>query len=854
MNAPQLLAGWPEILAAGSREVGGKAWTLARLATLDFPVPAGIVIPVAVFRALRSASEAARAELRAALAASLAAHGWLERPLAVRSSAPEEDSAQASFAGVHCSRLNVVGADAILAAVLDVWASVSAPAAQAYRTRLGLAASGEMAVLIMPLLATNASGIAFTCDPRDGRDDRLVIHANWGLGETLVGGHSEGDEIVLGEDLAEDSLKLLEYRVGSKAESGWPAPGGGTRTTANAAARAAAPCLNATQALALAELLRIAARALDFAHPNYDAEWVWDGTRFWIVQMRPVTAQAPCTYSGLRTQPTIWSRGNTCEVVPDALSPIDWSASRRLVNALLEAGLRLAGFPCHPGAQRGGLFHGRLYLNLSLIQWEIYHGFGVEPERMNRLVGGHQPEIRVPRLGLGAQLRRAAGMLRYILRAEGERRRGEAQVEAIHRQCAIWRRSPLPDTPAALAAHLRAVRRHTGGMHGVFLLQGSGGGSLSLLTEILERRFPGEGHALTSALLAGGEPSVTARQSYELIAIARTALADPLTRAWLTEARRGDGVSLQEWEALPADNAFRLAFSDFLERYGHRGIYETYLRTPRWRERPEALLASLEDLAGTDLEALAARQHAAVTAAKNRLRALPWVLRQWCLRLAAQATRETNGREAARSALTAYIEINRRTLLHLGRQWQEHGWLTQPEHVFDLLEEEILAVLDGRRPGSALAALVAARQSQQAEWAATPPPDYFLVGSEAASPPPAAMPRAASGATRHGTPVGSGRARGRACRLDRPDQGERLARGDVLVVATTDPAWTPLFLKAGALVMETGGFMSHGAIVAREFGIPAVVNLPGILDEIADGDELEVDGWQGRVTRLGAHT
>ena len=86
-----------------------------RLAALDFPVPAGIVIPVAVFRALRSASEAARAELRAALAASLAAHGWLERPLAVRSSAPEEDSAQASFAGVHCSRLNVVGADAILA-------------------------------------------------------------------------------------------------------------------------------------------------------------------------------------------------------------------------------------------------------------------------------------------------------------------------------------------------------------------------------------------------------------------------------------------------------------------------------------------------------------------------------------------------------------------------------------------------------------------------------------------------------------------------------------------------------------------------------------------------------------------
>ena len=846
MSAPHLLVGWPAILAAGNAEAGGKAWTLARLAELEFPIPEGVVVPAALYRDFRNATDtdAARSGLRALLSEALSARGWLAAPLAVRSSAPEEDSAQASFAGIHGSRLNVAGPDAVLAAVLEVWATASAPAAQAYRARLGLAAEGAMAVLIMPLLAAVTSGIAFTCDPRDGRDDRLVIHANWGLGETLVGGRSEGDEIVLGEDLAEGTLHLTDYRLGRKAESAWPASGGGTRVEANAHGVAASRTLDDAQALALADLLRLAARALDFAQPTYDAEWVWDGTRFWIVQMRPVTAQAPCTYPGLRTQPVIWSRGNTCEVVPELLSPIDWSASRRLVNALLEAGLRLAGFPCHPGAQRGGLYHGRLYLNLSLIQWEVYHGFGVEPERMNRLVGGHQPEIHVPRLGFGAQSRRAAGMLRYLGRATGERRRGRAQVEAIHRRCAVWRREALPESAADLAAHLRSVRRHGAGMHGVFLLQGSGGASLSLLTEILERRFPGEGHALASALLAGGEPSVTARQSYELAAIARTALTDPDTRAWL--AQRAD----DDWQRLPEGNAFRRAFADFLERYGHRGIYETYLRNPRWRERPEALLASLDDLAGTDLGALAARQRAAVAHADTRLRALPWALRRWCKRLAGEATRETNDREAARSALMAYAEISRRTLLHLGRQWREHGWLAQPEDIFELLEDEILAVLDGRRPGTALAALVAFRQRQQTAWAAISPPDYFLVGGDASQLTAPTMPQPSGGTTRHGTPVGSGRARGRACRLDRPDEGARLTRGDVLVVASTDPAWTPLFLKAGALVMETGGFMSHGAIVAREFGIPAVVNLPGILNEIADGEQIEVDGWQGTVTRL----
>ena len=134
------------------------------------------------------------------LAAELARRGWLNQPLAVRSSAVGEDAAEASFAGIFRSHLNVRGLAALQAALIDIWASLDSPVASAYRQRLGIAAEMLMAVIVMPLLPAQAAGIAFTCDPVSGREDRLIVHANWGLGESLVGGEAEGVEYVFGED------------------------------------------------------------------------------------------------------------------------------------------------------------------------------------------------------------------------------------------------------------------------------------------------------------------------------------------------------------------------------------------------------------------------------------------------------------------------------------------------------------------------------------------------------------------------------------------------------------------------------------------------------------------------------
>jgi pyruvate,water dikinase len=844
---------WESVLAADAAAVGGKAWHLARLKQLGLPVPEGVVIP-AGWRLLHDdeaneANEAMASELSAALQEALAARGWLNLPLAVRSSAAGEDSATASFAGIYRTCLNVCGIEQVQLAVQEVWASLSSPTAIAYRQRLSQDASMPgMAVIVMPLLPAIASGIAFTCDPITGRDDRLVIHAQWGLGESLVGGEATGDEYVFGEDLLDDHWVLLHGKIGSKAVKAVARPGGGTAMVATSAAEATGSVLSSHQALALAELLHDAGAALDFTHPFYDLEWVWDGERFWLTQARPVTARPHYTYPALQTQPTYWTRGNTCEVVPEPLSPIDWCNARKLVNELLTQGYILASYPLLPGLQRAGLFHGRLYLQLSLLQWEVFDALGVIPQLTNALIGGRQPEITLPPTSPAdgfARLRRA---VRYMLRSPAQRRRGQRAVERVMVEAAQWRKQPLPEDATGLRAeilrHFHIVRSAVD----LFFLQGSGGGSLAMLVEQLDKCFPGEGYALATALLAGGEPSVTARQSYELMALARL---------WRENKESPGASSHSLYSESPK---FQDAFNEFLERYGHRGLYESYFRNPRWREAPEYLLSQLEQLAEVDEAALQARQKAAVAEALARIRSgVPFWKRAFILKLAKAATQECNQREAARSALTALMEPARRLLLATGRYLVERGVLVQEADISQLMLSEILRVLDGDIPAAGVKARVSERKTLFEQWSQETAPDVLVEASrysrrswQAHDSASTAAPVTAPDNSRRyqGIPTGTGLARGKARLLLHPSDGYKLQQGDILVAPSTDPGWTPLFLRAAGLVVETGGYLSHGAIVAREFAIPAVVNLTGVLAELKDGDRVEVDGMSGVVTLL----
>ncbi|HEX6734258.1 MAG TPA: PEP-utilizing enzyme, partial [Azonexus sp.] len=352
----------------------------------------------------------------------------------------------------------------------------------------------------------------------------------------------------------------------------------------------------------------------------------------------------------------------------------------------------------------------------------------------------------------------------------------------------------------------------------------------------LEKLFPGDGAAIGAGLLAGGEPSVTARQGYALLALAR-------------QAKRAGRPGR------PLDDAdFAAAFAAFLDEYGHRGHYETYLRNPRWHEAPERLLEQLPALAEVDAETLQERQRAAAAAAWQRLRReVPWWRRLFLAGLVKAANRECNQREAARSALIVLLAAGRRTWLAVGDLMVQAGMLDARDDIFLLLPSEAERAAAGRIFPAGVRARVAARAALFDEWQAATPPDWLCIepaGQQRR--PEEAAPTAGENARDvwRGVATGTGVARGRARLLRHPSDGARLQPGDILVAPSTDPGWTPLFLKAGGLVVETGGYLSHGAIVAREFALPAVVNLPGIFAALRDGDEIEVDGLAGWVRKV----
>ena len=577
-------------------------------------------------------------------------------------------------------------------------------------------------------------------------------------------------------------------------------------------------------------------------------EWVWDGKSFWIVQARPITVRGRYTYPGLANQPTLWSRGNSRDVVPDPLSPLDWSVS--LLDRMLIQSYLLSGYETLPGVRRTALHYGRLYFETSIIQWEFFDGFDVPPRSCNKMMGGHQPEISVPKATVSQRLARVRRSLRYIRSCVKPRRRAKVTLDRERRQAAEWLAKKIPTDDAALARQLRGQIAVIRRADDLFFLQASSGSATLVLSDLVEQYCPEEGQALTAALLAGGEPSVTATQGYELMELARIAANDPAALAWL---RCPDRIGADWSRKLPEDNPFRRTFAEFIQRYGHRGVYETYLRNPRWREAPDYLLNSVVNLIGCDPEELRERQKRISDPARRRMtEALPFWYRPLIPILVKFATVERNLREAGRSALMAYWEVVRCGTLALGVRSTGLSGLEQPEDIFNLTLPEVLALAEGDLPVACAAKRAAWRRRQLKDAALQVEPEV-IIEHGVTIPPTAPVETGVAKAQDtvwRGAVVSCGQARGIACIARHPTEALNMLTGAILVTPSTDPSWTPLFLRAGALVMETGGFLSHGAIVAREFGIPAVVNLPGILSQIKNGDTLEVDGNRGTVRRL----
>lgn len=873
------LLNWPAAHLQGPESAGGKGWNLGRLNRYGLAVPDGGVVSAEAYRLfidhpdLREqvadlvgvkAADAALPEvaeklahlreriLTTALPAAVAGelHGFLAeagllgRPVAVRSSATAEDSAVASFAGIHHSFLNVYGPGDITAAVKGCYASLWTPQAVAYRRKMGLPDQQvAAAVVILAMVPAKAAGVAFSCDPRTGRLDRFTISASVGLGESVVSGTVEPDEYEV--DITQYPPAVVRRRIGTKAQATVARTGGGTELVATAAAEAGRPALTDGQIAELAYLVGRIQDALGHMTEPQDVEWAHDGERFWVVQARPVTNLPPATFAAVAGEQQVWSNANLKDVMPGVQSTMGWSFLRSGIDTLLSAPLRAAGYGYPGGIGWVRLFEGRAYFNLTAMQWAFYDALGIKPHEFNRQIGGHQPEIRVAPPTLPDRLRRGsalARMLRHTFRIQREapaefQRLWDWADSAEQQERTGWEKARLVQESLQVKAIMDQF------LPKFQLINGAAGGTHQELIRALEASFGERASALANAMLAGASMATSAQQGERLVALGNLALSEPRAKAYFAAKDWAPGA----WAERLEGTRFKSEFETYLRDYGHRGVYELEIMNPRWREEPAYLLETVRGqvLSGKEirLENQEAKRETAKRAVFGKLGWGPAGLRaRYFLK---QAARSAALREMAKSMVVKVAGVSRLTALEVGRRLVAEGHLDSIADVFHLSWLDMEAYLTGRGGQHGFRALAHDRKLQRETFADREPPDVIMGETPVKK---AALP-AATGDVLTGLGVATGRATG-ACRVIlHPHEGIRLQPGDVLVAPSTDPAWTPLFLRAAAVVTEVGGYLSHGAIVAREYGLPAVVNIPGLLQSVKDGETLTVDGDEGKVYR-----
>lgn len=541
-----------------------------------------------------------------------------------------------------------------------------------------------------------------------------------------------------------------------------------------------------------------------------DLEWVFDGARVWWVQIRPIT--------GLEGV-TIYSRRISKEVMPGIIKPLVWSVNVPMVNAawirLFEEALGDVALEPDDLAKSFGY---RSYFNMTAIG-EIFAALGMPRESLELLLGLPAGSEQ-PRFAPTATTMRKTP--RLVAMAVRKARYGREVERALPELDAEYRRFAATDLAAAtdddLLADIEELRRigvRAAELNVVAPLLANVYGAL--LRSLLARR----GVDLAEVALSAGDDDLDPNRHLDALA-ARFRLLDDDTR---TAAAAGG------YAALPDDLAAEV--DAFLERFGHFSDSGNDFSVPAWREMPDTVVAMAASR--TSAERTVDRRDWDEVAS-----GIPALQRAPLEAVARRAAEFIGHRDRVSSLYTFGYGLFRDYFLELGRRLSERGILGEADDVMYLTIDELSAVL----AGSPLDAsdLVEARKAEIAAVADVELPD-IIYGDDFVVEPSADTARSSW----HGTPTARGHHRGRVRVVRGIADFGRVEDGDVLAIPFSDAGWTPLFAKAGAVVAESGGMLSHSSIVAREYGIPCVVSVSGAM-QIPDGAVVAVDGYQGMVT------
>lgn len=891
-------------------QVGGKAYPLQRLVAEGWRVPAGFVVTTEAFRRFQASctstgADAGEASVPAAIVEAvreaLASLGT-STSLAVRSSAVGEDSREAAYAGLLETRLQVPPTlEDVLAAVVACWRSYSSTHVMEYQQARGTTLRG-MAVLVQQMVQGEYSGVMFTRHPAPTKEqaetNSLLIEYCAGLGESLVSGRvtpwSVSVARLRGEAMREPQLGRAPL---SAVQGGLPA---GVIETLIGAADELEQLFSAPQDVewtcdaegtvhwlqsrpVTTSVARIKEERV--SAPQHGAIQRWTNANLNENYPEPVSpllaSLAPqCYYHYFR------NLGVALDVAPRRVEAVE-----RQLRSLV------------------GTHAGRLYYNLSNIERVLAAApFGkwlqsafldfigaADEERAGEEAegdaGGRKPPSK-GRSSFPSRVREGLEAMRIGWRALRLIGSLEQRITTFERVVQTYAERAHPRRLAtcsdeellALWQRFAEIRFHR-------WLPGSIADAASmvsyaLLKRTLRREFPDdENGSLHNGLLRGLRDVVSAKSAESLWFLSRQVRGNQAWRSWL----EGATTSKEKMDALAADPALaplRDVLAEWLDQWGFRCSGELLLTIPSYQEQPETVVDLLRTYVASDQESPAVRlerqsrlrreetERVLATLRTRRIANwLPWPSRAAGVRrLIATTQRAIVCRERARLQQALLYQRLRRLVLEMGRRWTERQIVAAPEDLFFLTWQEVDSLLNGGSAAIDTARdLVRVRRAQWERDRRLHPPEHLVLRRveswREASSTTAAATAAATAATsaaaatcrageaaeeemiQRGMAACSGVVEGRACVMEDVKQVDRLQQGDILVVRQTDPGWATIFPLVRGLVMERGGMLSHGAILAREYGLPTVVGIADATTRYADSCWIRVDGNRGEVQR-----
>ncbi|MDW5550400.1 phosphoenolpyruvate synthase [Methanosarcina sp.] len=872
-------------------EVGGKGANLGEMAKAGFPVPPGFCITTSAYRDFIAASSEMdrffdlldqlkpdQPEEIIKLGKLIRDHlltipisqtiklsildAWKvlgeERAYAVRSSATAEDLPTASFAGQQETYLNVKGIDQLLQAVRKCWSSLFTDRAIIYRIKNGFGhRSVYLSVVVQQMIFPEVSGLMFTVDPVTGHRNIISIDASFGLGEALVSGTVSADsyQVLKG--------KIIKKQIAEKKIAIYPITEGGTIT------RELAPELQKRQALNDDKILELAQFGQEIEKhycSEQDVEWCLAGDKFYILQSRPITSLYPIPKVYDNKLHVFLSIAHL-QMMTDAMRPMGISVFR----GIFPFGKYSVSFP-NPVITEAG---DRLFFDVTPLLynktsrryfiWRISIVDELMRDALVKIVSSEifQQEAKANKNTMKQVFNLFKPMLPlylkgipvivnnlFFLEPSGIIERATAPLEHIIDK---YRYSIIQ---VSGLKRIKKVQESTGK-----LLQELNGSMIYVLLSFivlpiannLARLWLGED--LDVDTLSKSSPgNVTGEMGLMIGDMADTARKYPEVIDYLERAE--DRTFYQGLGKVKGGDTFRAELDRFMELYGMRCPGEIDISNIRWWEAPTLLVPSIIN----HIKSNAPREH------RDRFRqgrkeaqeAIQKLLAgigntpagnfkaRLMSRLLFIYRNSTGLREFPKYVIVRFFDIYRQAILAEARVLHQRGILEREEDVFYLYLDEFVALLD-KRFNEDLKELIESRKRAYEQYQKMTPPRVMTsegevitgVRSDVEAPKGALI----------GTPVSAGVAEGYVKVILKPEAA-KLNKGDILVAPFTDPGWTPLFYSVEALVVEIGGMMTHGSVIAREYGIPAVVGIENATKILKDGQYVRVDGTRGFVQVL----